>query len=425
MQLALSRWFAGKSQKPVRRKERASWTLTRLEDRTVPALTDPAVAVGAGSGHEPFVNIYDGSGNLLVTFNAYDTTFLDGVNTVLADINNDGVMDRVITGAGQGGAPHVKIFDIGALTAAASPTTHLVTDPRPLSEFMAYDVLFRGGVNVGTGDVDGDGAADIITGAGPTGGPHVKVFSGADGGQTLLESFFPYDTAFQGGVRVAGADLGGDNGGDPGSHKGTAEIITTPGPGGSANVRMWRHITGDLTPSNIGNLSGDQVFPGFFGGTFVTGGFFTHNHSGPEPGSNPPAEDFVFADIAVSADFGGGPQVRIFRLDTVDPTTNQFIFVPANNIVPGDAVGADPDANYQAQYPLTSFFPYSVNFRGGARVALVYDLNGDGRDELATAPGPTGSSEIRVISGHAASENDSLLHFQAFPVNDGTGASFG
>jgi len=416
MQLALSRWFAGKSQKPVRRKERAAWNLTRLEDRTVPALTDPALAVGGGPGHEPFVNVYDGSGNLLVTFNAYDTTFLDGVSVVLADSNGDGVMDQVFTGAGQGGAPHVKMFDIAALVNAASPTTHVVNDPRPLSEFMAYDVLFRGGVNVGAGDVDGDGVADVITGAGPTGGPHVKVFSGADGGQTLLQSFFPYDLSFQGGVRVAGADLGGDNGGVAGSHQGTAEIITTPGPGGGANVRMWRHITGDLTPTNIGNLSGDQVFPDFFGGSFVTGGFFTKNHD--EAG-------FLFADIAVSADVGGGPQVRIFRLDTVDPTTNQFIYVPANNIVPGDIVGADPDANYQANYPLTSFFPYSVAFRGGARVGTVYDLNGDGRDELATSPGPTGSSEIRVISGHAASQDDSILHFQAFPVNDGTGANVG
>jgi hypothetical protein len=41
----------------------------------------------------------------------------------------------------------------------------------------------------------------LITGAGPGGGPHVKIFS--DGPPEVLDEFFAYDALFRGGVFVA------------------------------------------------------------------------------------------------------------------------------------------------------------------------------------------------------------------------------
>ena len=70
-------------------------------------------------------------------------------------------------------------------------------------EFDAYDPGFRGGVTVAVADLEGTGRADIVTGAGPGGGPNVKVF-GPDG--SLHASFFAYDAGFTGGVHVTCGD---------------------------------------------------------------------------------------------------------------------------------------------------------------------------------------------------------------------------
>jgi hypothetical protein len=92
------------------------------------------------------------------------------------------------TGAGAGGGPHVKVFD-------GSNVINVLTS------FFAYGMNFTGGVSVATADVNGDGKADIITGAGPGGGPNVKAFSGSNPA-SLLDNFFAYDPAFLGGVFV-------------------------------------------------------------------------------------------------------------------------------------------------------------------------------------------------------------------------------
>src|SRR5262249_29547131 len=68
-----------------------------------------------------------------------------------------------------------------------------------LRSFFAY-TNFNGSVFVAAGDVNNDGQAEIITGAGPGTGSHVKVFDGIT--NATRASFFAFDPKLLVGVLV-------------------------------------------------------------------------------------------------------------------------------------------------------------------------------------------------------------------------------
>ena len=162
----------------------------------------------------------------------------------------------IVTGAAAGGGPHVIV--------------RRASDDTTIFSFYAYDEAFQGGVSVALGDVNADTFDDIITGAGPGGGSHVRVFSGQTGSE-IGGGFFAYP-GFSGGVRVAAANLDTDAG---------AEIVTGAGPGGSPHVRLVESTGADVSGTPTGGFFAyDQNFTGgvFVGGSvgnattrFVTG----------------------------------------------------------------------------------------------------------------------------------------------------------
>jgi hypothetical protein len=188
---------------------------------------------GAFGGH---VKVIDGAtGQELFSFFAFEG-FAGGVFVALGDVNGDG-NDDIVVSADAGSFPHVKVFS--------------GKDGSELASFLAYDGGFQGGVRVATGDINGDGFADIITGSGPGAPAHVKVFSGRD--FSVLASFHPYDD-FQAGIYVGSGDVNGD---------GFADIITGSGPGVAPHVKVY-------SGQNLSQLASFLAFdPGFIGGVRV------------------------------------------------------------------------------------------------------------------------------------------------------------
>ena len=122
---------------------------------------------------------------------------------------------------------HYSFVALGA-PAGVNPDVRVYrADGTDYATFTAYTTNFQGGVRVNAEDLDGDGIPEIVTGAGPTGGPHVRVFKpyGA-----VISEFFAYAMDSDKGVNIAVGDVDAD---------GEFDIVTAVGAGVSNDVVVW------------------------------------------------------------------------------------------------------------------------------------------------------------------------------------------
>ena len=254
-------------------------------------------------------------------FWAYEGDLKSGFNVTTGDLNGDGE-DEIITAPKHGGAPHIRIFD-SAGNAKFTPG------------FYAYAEQIRCGIDLTTGDLDGNGKDEIITIPGEGCPAHVRIFNYL-GEPTLYPGFYAYNENVKIGFRIAAGDLNGD---------GVDEIVTAPAKETPAQVRIFNYL-------------GDSLFtPGFY----------------------------AYGDIKTGADIGVGDLDANGKAEIVT--------------IPGEGYPSHIRIfNYTGELTLNpGFYAYELNVRTGFHIA-VGDINNDGLAEIITAPQNGAPSHIRILN---------------------------
>jgi len=293
------------------------------DDVTGNGFVDLIVAAGPGGGSR--VRVFDGQTEAVVAdFFAFEPDFRGGVYVAAGDVNRDGVAD-IVTGADEGGGPRVRVFD--GRTGGV------------LADFFAFEESFRGGVRVATGDMDADGAADVIVAAGPGGAPRVVVYR-VEPAVVMLDSYLAYEPDFRGGVYVTATGngtylLGPDNTYPVGY---SAGVVTAPGAGGGPVVRLIAgeysrtFVVGDAASRTGVRLPGRNLL-GFVTETPTAAGPVLRAYQPQETWTLPPRTERVSGFVHAVDPAAGTITLQTFtgatRVLTVRPATGSVRFPEA------------------------------------------------------------------------------------------------
>uniref|UniRef100_UPI00404A407A fibronectin type III domain-containing protein n=1 Tax=Daejeonella sp. TaxID=2805397 RepID=UPI00404A407A len=215
-----------------------------------------------------------------------------------------------------------------------NPSTGAVSLQKSFFAFNAPS--FTGGVYVATGRTNADDFDDIIVGAGATGGSRLQVYAGSATGlvtTSTLNDFFAYSPAFTGGVRVAAGDRNGD---------GVDEVITAPASNGGYNIKSFDTDGKGNAPTVVDNFFAFNDVTSV-GGLSIASGYLNSGTT---------------ADIIVGTSKGGFGVI-------IDNGTNGIMGVPFPGFLGTINVGVAEDAN-------GIIYPMALAGPGGAPRVVVF-----------------------------------------------------
>jgi hypothetical protein len=132
--------------------------------------------------------------DVLASFRAYEGRFRGGVRVAVGDLHPNPGME-IVTAPGVGRNADVRIFD---------------TDANLLQQVQVYAAPYRRGVFLTIGDLNDDGAADLVVSPGGSKAKvPVRVLDGSDLSGAPLVEFFPF-LDFSGPIQVGLTDADGD-----------------------------------------------------------------------------------------------------------------------------------------------------------------------------------------------------------------------
>jgi hypothetical protein len=258
---------------------------------------------------------------------------------------------------------------------ASLPFVHIVNagTGQLVSRFLVYEQSYRGGVRVATGDLNGDGVAEIVTAPGRGRAPHVKVF---DQSGNLLVSFLAYGRRLVGGVDVAIGDVNGD---------GKNDVVTAMSYNGN-QVKVFRNVSAGAAPYASIRLTAVSSFSPF--GTGFKGG-----------------ASVEVADLGQPIKVGVRNQLNPAALDG-----RAEIIVGSGSGMPATLKVFSYIGSSKAATSVQTLRPLGASFRGGITLDVAR-VNSDPVPDFIVAAGNGGASRILVLDGVTGS---TLSGFKAF-----------